>query len=167
MGRRSGGSARSGCRATTRGRGGTGGPWPAGPGPRRPDRRPGRSTSTWPSPTRWSRSARPRPPRGRGWAGSRRRGGPEGRRGRAHRPGLVVRVGGAPTSKALTGWLDESVPQVLVDPAGGWADPARAAALRLTADPSELLAATAALLAPDGPAAGPGPHPGAGEAPSP
>jgi 2-succinyl-5-enolpyruvyl-6-hydroxy-3-cyclohexene-1-carboxylate synthase len=80
----------------------------------------------------------------------------------AHRPGLVVRVGGAPTSKALTGWLEESVPQVLVDPSGGWADPARAAALRLTADPSDLLAATAALLAPDGPASGPGPHPGAG-----
>jgi 2-succinyl-5-enolpyruvyl-6-hydroxy-3-cyclohexene-1-carboxylate synthase len=65
----------------------------------------------------------------------------------AHRPGLVVRVGGAPTSKALTGWLDESVPQVLVDPSGGWSDPARAAALRLTADPSALLAAAAALLA--------------------
>jgi 2-succinyl-5-enolpyruvyl-6-hydroxy-3-cyclohexene-1-carboxylate synthase len=79
-----------------------------------------------------------------------------------HRPELVVRVGGAPTSKALTGWLDESVPQVLVDPSGGWADPARAAALRLTADPSELLAATASLLAPGGPASGPGPHPGAG-----
>src|SRR5918993_1144425 len=95
MGRRSGGSARSGCRATTRGRGGTGGPWPAGPGPRRPDRRPGRSTSTWPSPTRWSRSARPRPPRGRGWAGSRRRGGPEGRRGRPPRPGGGRRAPGA------------------------------------------------------------------------
>jgi 2-succinyl-5-enolpyruvyl-6-hydroxy-3-cyclohexene-1-carboxylate synthase len=65
----------------------------------------------------------------------------------AHRPGLVVRVGGAPTSKALTGWLDESIPQVLVDPSGGWSDPARAATLRLTADPSALLAATAALLA--------------------
>ncbi len=85
----------------------------------------------------------------------------------AHRPGLVVRAGGAPTSKALTGWLDESVPQVLVDPSGGWADPARAAALRLTADPSDLLAATAALLAADGPASGPGPHPGAGDASSP
>ena len=65
----------------------------------------------------------------------------------AHRPDLAVRVGGAPTSKALTGWLDASVPQVLVDPAGGWLDPARTAALRLTADPSALLAATAALLA--------------------
>ena len=64
----------------------------------------------------------------------------------ASRPSLVVRVGGAPTSKALTAWLDESIPQVLVDPSGGWADPARAASLRLTADPSDLLAATAALL---------------------
>jgi 2-succinyl-5-enolpyruvyl-6-hydroxy-3-cyclohexene-1-carboxylate synthase len=67
----------------------------------------------------------------------------------AHRPDLAVRVGGAPTSKALTAWLDPSVPQVLVDPAGGWLDPARTAALRLTADPSALLAATAALLAGD------------------
>jgi 2-succinyl-5-enolpyruvyl-6-hydroxy-3-cyclohexene-1-carboxylate synthase len=69
----------------------------------------------------------------------------------AHRPGLVVRVGGAPTSKALTGWLDSSVPQVLVDRSGGWADPARAATLRLAADPSDLLAATAARLAAPGP----------------
>jgi 2-succinyl-5-enolpyruvyl-6-hydroxy-3-cyclohexene-1-carboxylate synthase len=70
-----------------------------------------------------------------------------------HRPDLVVRVGGAPTSKALTAWLDPSVPQVLVDPGAGWLDPARSASLRLTADPSALLAATAARL--DGP--GPGP----------
>jgi 2-succinyl-5-enolpyruvyl-6-hydroxy-3-cyclohexene-1-carboxylate synthase len=61
-----------------------------------------------------------------------------------HRPELVVRVGGAPTSKALTAWLDPSVPQVLVDPAGGWLDPGRSASLRLTADPSALLAAVAA-----------------------
>jgi 2-succinyl-5-enolpyruvyl-6-hydroxy-3-cyclohexene-1-carboxylate synthase len=69
----------------------------------------------------------------------------------AHRPDLVVRVGAAPTSKALTAWLDPSVPQVLVDPAGGWLDPGRAAGLRLTADPSALLAATAARL--EGPGA--------------
>jgi 2-succinyl-5-enolpyruvyl-6-hydroxy-3-cyclohexene-1-carboxylate synthase len=77
----------------------------------------------------------------------------------AHQASLVVRVGGAPTSKALTAWLDESIPQVLVDLSGGWADPARAASLRLTADPSDLLAATAALLTADGP--GPGDGPGA------
>jgi 2-succinyl-5-enolpyruvyl-6-hydroxy-3-cyclohexene-1-carboxylate synthase len=64
----------------------------------------------------------------------------------AHRPQLVVRVGGGPTSKALAGWLDESVPQVLVDPAGGWLDPGRTAGLRLVADPSSLLAAAAAAL---------------------
>jgi 2-succinyl-5-enolpyruvyl-6-hydroxy-3-cyclohexene-1-carboxylate synthase len=98
----------------------------------------------------------------------------------AHRPSLVVRVGGAPTSKALTAWLDESIPQVLVDPSDGWADPARAASLRLIADPSDLLAATAALLTANGagPAGGSGappapgassggrPTPGAGAAPS-
>jgi 2-succinyl-5-enolpyruvyl-6-hydroxy-3-cyclohexene-1-carboxylate synthase len=78
----------------------------------------------------------------------------------AHRPDLAVRVGGAPTSKALTGWLDESVPQVLVDPAGGWLDPGRSAALRLTADPSALLAAVAGRLAAGRPApAGPDPSP--------
>jgi 2-succinyl-5-enolpyruvyl-6-hydroxy-3-cyclohexene-1-carboxylate synthase len=64
----------------------------------------------------------------------------------AHRPDLAVRVGGGPTSKALAAWLDESVPQVLVDPAGGWLDPGRTASLRLVADPSSLLAATAAAL---------------------
>jgi 2-succinyl-5-enolpyruvyl-6-hydroxy-3-cyclohexene-1-carboxylate synthase len=64
----------------------------------------------------------------------------------AHRPELAVRVGGGPTSKALAGWLDDSVPQVLVDPAGGWLDPGRTASLRLVADPSLLLAATAAAL---------------------
>jgi 2-succinyl-5-enolpyruvyl-6-hydroxy-3-cyclohexene-1-carboxylate synthase len=74
----------------------------------------------------------------------------------AHRPSLVVRVGGAPTSKALTAWLDESIPQVLVDPSEGWADPARAASLRLIADASGLLAATAALLTDHGPGPGGG-----------
>jgi 2-succinyl-5-enolpyruvyl-6-hydroxy-3-cyclohexene-1-carboxylate synthase len=85
----------------------------------------------------------------------------------AHRPTLAVRAGGAPTSKALTAWLDESVPQVLVDPAAGWSDPARAATLRLTADPSELLAATTALLTGQGPGVGASPAPGAGAPPSP
>jgi 2-succinyl-5-enolpyruvyl-6-hydroxy-3-cyclohexene-1-carboxylate synthase len=73
------------------------------------------------------------------------------------RPDLVVRVGGAPTSKALTAWLDPSVRQALVDPAAGWLDPGRSASLRLTADPSVLLAATAALLEARGPGPAPGP----------
>jgi 2-succinyl-5-enolpyruvyl-6-hydroxy-3-cyclohexene-1-carboxylate synthase len=77
----------------------------------------------------------------------------------AHRPTLAVRVGAAPTSKALTGWLDESIGQVVVDPSAGWRDPGRSATLRLTADPSALLAATAALLTAQGraPAVPPGP----------
>jgi 2-succinyl-5-enolpyruvyl-6-hydroxy-3-cyclohexene-1-carboxylate synthase len=69
-----------------------------------------------------------------------------------HHPELVVRVGGAPTSKALTAWLDPSVPQVLVDPDGGWMDPGRSASLRLTADPSALLAAVAERLGGPAPA---------------
>jgi 2-succinyl-5-enolpyruvyl-6-hydroxy-3-cyclohexene-1-carboxylate synthase len=73
----------------------------------------------------------------------------------AHRPTLAVRVGAAPTSKALTAWLDESVGQVVVDPSGGWLDPGRAATLRLTADPSTLLAATAAVLSARAPLPGP------------
>jgi 2-succinyl-5-enolpyruvyl-6-hydroxy-3-cyclohexene-1-carboxylate synthase len=64
-----------------------------------------------------------------------------------HRPELVARVGGAPTSKTLTAWLDPSVPQVLVDPDGGWMDPGRSAGLRLVADPSALLATVAERLA--------------------
>ena len=70
----------------------------------------------------------------------------------AHRPTLAVRVGAVPTSKALTAWLDESIGQVVVDPSAGWLDPGRTATLRLTADPSALLAATATPLAAQSPA---------------
>jgi 2-succinyl-5-enolpyruvyl-6-hydroxy-3-cyclohexene-1-carboxylate synthase len=63
-----------------------------------------------------------------------------------HRPDLVVRIGAGPTSKALTGWLDGSIPQIVVDPEGGWPDPARTASQRLVADPSALLEAVAAAL---------------------
>src|SRR6266542_588625 len=73
-----------------------------------------------------------------------------------HRPDLVVRVGAGPTSKALAGWLDESVPQLVVDPEGGWLDPGRAAGGRLVADPSALLGAVAAALGQDAGAAGAG-----------
>src|SRR5919198_716513 len=64
----------------------------------------------------------------------------------AHRPDLVLRLGATPTSKALTGWLDASVPQVMVDPRGGWPDPARAVGRHLAADPSALLRALAAAI---------------------
>jgi 2-succinyl-5-enolpyruvyl-6-hydroxy-3-cyclohexene-1-carboxylate synthase len=74
----------------------------------------------------------------------------------ARRPTLAVRVGATPTSKALTAWLDESIGQVVVDPSAGWLDPGRTATLRLTADPSALLAATATLLTAQGSAPGRG-----------
>jgi 2-succinyl-5-enolpyruvyl-6-hydroxy-3-cyclohexene-1-carboxylate synthase len=63
-----------------------------------------------------------------------------------HRPDLVVRIGAGPTSKALTGWLDGSVPQIVVDPEGGWPDPGRTASQRLVTDPSALLELVATAL---------------------
>jgi 2-succinyl-5-enolpyruvyl-6-hydroxy-3-cyclohexene-1-carboxylate synthase len=71
---------------------------------------------------------------------------------RAQRPELVVRLGAAPTSKQLATWLDASIPQVLIDPDRGWADPARAAEQRLAVDPSALLAEVAGAV--DGHGAG-------------
>jgi 2-succinyl-5-enolpyruvyl-6-hydroxy-3-cyclohexene-1-carboxylate synthase len=64
----------------------------------------------------------------------------------AHRPDLVVRLGAAPSGRALSGWLDDSVPQVLVDPGGAWLDPQRAAQERVVADPGALLDAIARQL---------------------
>jgi 2-succinyl-5-enolpyruvyl-6-hydroxy-3-cyclohexene-1-carboxylate synthase len=53
----------------------------------------------------------------------------------AHRPDLVIRFGGPLTSKTAMAWLDASIPQILVDPDGGWLDPERAAAERVPALP--------------------------------
>jgi len=64
----------------------------------------------------------------------------------AHRPDLVLRLGAAPTGRAASGWLDPSVPQVLVDPDGAWRDPQRSAAARMAADPTALLEAVTATL---------------------
>jgi 2-succinyl-5-enolpyruvyl-6-hydroxy-3-cyclohexene-1-carboxylate synthase len=64
-----------------------------------------------------------------------------------HRPDLVVRIGAGPTSKALIGWLDDSIPQIVVDSEAGWPDPGRTASRRLVADPSALLQAVADTLA--------------------
>jgi 2-succinyl-5-enolpyruvyl-6-hydroxy-3-cyclohexene-1-carboxylate synthase len=65
----------------------------------------------------------------------------------AHRPDLVVRLGGPLTSKAAGAWLDASVPQVLVDPDAVWLDPGRSAAWRLAADPALVLEGLAERLA--------------------
>jgi 2-succinyl-5-enolpyruvyl-6-hydroxy-3-cyclohexene-1-carboxylate synthase len=65
----------------------------------------------------------------------------------AHRPDLVVRVGAAPTSKALTNWLGDDIAQVHVDPDRAGLDPNRAAAERLAVEPDALLGAVADRLA--------------------
>jgi 2-succinyl-5-enolpyruvyl-6-hydroxy-3-cyclohexene-1-carboxylate synthase len=57
----------------------------------------------------------------------------------AHRPDLVVRLGGPLTSKAAGAWLDAAVPQVLLDPDAAWLDPGRSATWRLAADPAVVL----------------------------
>jgi 2-succinyl-5-enolpyruvyl-6-hydroxy-3-cyclohexene-1-carboxylate synthase len=64
----------------------------------------------------------------------------------AHRPDVVLRVGGPLTSKVATQWLDTDVGQVLVDPDGAWLDPAHAASGRMLADAEPLLAALASQL---------------------
>jgi 2-succinyl-5-enolpyruvyl-6-hydroxy-3-cyclohexene-1-carboxylate synthase len=61
----------------------------------------------------------------------------------AHRPEVVLRIGGPTTNKPLVQWLDPSVDQVLVDPEGGWLDPLHAVSGRMVADPELLLAALA------------------------
>ncbi len=53
---------------------------------------------------------------------------------RGRRPDLVLRFGAALTSKPIMSWLDESVPQIVVDPDNAWLDPERAAADVVTAD---------------------------------
>ena len=62
---------------------------------------------------------------------------------RAHRPGIVLRVGELPVSQALRPWI-AGCPQVVVDPHATWHDPARAAELVLAAPPAETLEALAA-----------------------
>jgi 2-succinyl-5-enolpyruvyl-6-hydroxy-3-cyclohexene-1-carboxylate synthase len=64
-----------------------------------------------------------------------------------HRPELVLRIGAAPTSKTLTGWLGPDVPQLLVDPGDAWLDPGRGGIERLAIDADPLLAALADVLA--------------------
>lgn len=58
----------------------------------------------------------------------------------AHRPEAVVRLGGPWASKVLGQWLAslDGVPQVLVDPYGGWIDPDRTAARVVRSDPTRF-----------------------------
>jgi 2-succinyl-5-enolpyruvyl-6-hydroxy-3-cyclohexene-1-carboxylate synthase len=63
----------------------------------------------------------------------------ESRFAAAHRPEVVLRIGGPPASKALRLWLEAAPPEVLLllDPGGGWDDPSQLASrvLRLDAGP--------------------------------
>jgi 2-succinyl-5-enolpyruvyl-6-hydroxy-3-cyclohexene-1-carboxylate synthase len=61
----------------------------------------------------------------------------------AHRPDVVLRIGGPPTNKVLGQWLDPTVDQVLVDPDGAWLDPQHAVSGRMVADPELVLGALA------------------------
>ncbi|HEU5307781.1 MAG TPA: 2-succinyl-5-enolpyruvyl-6-hydroxy-3-cyclohexene-1-carboxylic-acid synthase, partial [Acidimicrobiia bacterium] len=61
----------------------------------------------------------------------------------AHRPDVVLRIGGPTTNKPLGQWLDPGLDQVLVDPDGAWLDPQHAASGRMVADPELLLGALA------------------------
>lgn len=65
----------------------------------------------------------------------------------AHRPDLVVRFGGTPTSKALLTWLtDLDADQLVVDD-GGWNEPTVRPVTMIHADPVRLAEALAGALA--------------------
>ncbi len=66
----------------------------------------------------------------------------------AHRPDLVLRFGGTPTSKALDRLLDGlAAPQLLVDDGGGWNRPSGAGSSRIDADPVTFAEAAAGAIA--------------------
>jgi len=64
------------------------------------------------------------------------------------RPDAIVRLAGTPTSKALTTWLAalDDVPQIVVDPAATWADPASLASHVVTGAPAPVCSSIAARL---------------------
>jgi 2-succinyl-5-enolpyruvyl-6-hydroxy-3-cyclohexene-1-carboxylate synthase len=65
---------------------------------------------------------------------------------REHAPEVVIRVGDLPTSRPLREWLAglAGARQILVDPHGGWQDPASVLETLLRADPRTLTASAAA-----------------------
>jgi 2-succinyl-5-enolpyruvyl-6-hydroxy-3-cyclohexene-1-carboxylate synthase len=58
----------------------------------------------------------------------------------AHAPAVVMRFGGAPTSKAFRLWIERHAPAhlLLVDADGGWSDPSHLASESLRVDPLAL-----------------------------
>lgn len=76
----------------------------------------------------------------------------------AWHPEVVLHLGEQWASKVLAQWLaglPAEVPQVLVDPFGRWADPARRASLVVSCDPGELCRAICAAVKGDGSAGSP------------
>jgi 2-succinyl-5-enolpyruvyl-6-hydroxy-3-cyclohexene-1-carboxylate synthase len=65
----------------------------------------------------------------------------------AHRPEIVLRVGRSGLSRPLAALLGAEVPQILIDGDGQWADPDRAVAHLVVADPELTCASLAAQLA--------------------
>ncbi len=61
----------------------------------------------------------------------------------AHRPDVVLRVGGPLSNKVTMQWLDADVDQVLIDADDAWPDPHHAVSGRMVADPELLLGALA------------------------
>ena len=61
----------------------------------------------------------------------------------AHRPDVVLRVGGLLTNKVAMQWLDADVDQVLIDGDDAWPDPLHVVSGRMVADPELLLGALA------------------------
>ncbi len=61
------------------------------------------------------------------------------------RPGVVIRVGGTPTTKPVRLWLEAHRPThvVLVDPANRWSDPSFVVTRHITADPVTVLTGAA------------------------
>ncbi|MFA9446252.1 2-succinyl-5-enolpyruvyl-6-hydroxy-3-cyclohexene-1-carboxylic-acid synthase [Egicoccus sp. AB-alg6-2] len=66
---------------------------------------------------------------------------------RAHRPDLVLRIGRTGLSRNVAALLGPDVPQLLIDPHGGWHDPDRAVSELLVADVAATAAGLTALLA--------------------
>ncbi|MGH7776834.1 MAG: 2-succinyl-5-enolpyruvyl-6-hydroxy-3-cyclohexene-1-carboxylic-acid synthase [Candidatus Dormibacterales bacterium] len=68
---------------------------------------------------------------------------------RAHAPDLVLRLGSAPTSRALASWLAEHAPPTwLVDPDRAWADPGGLASEVVACEPGPLLGELASAVRP-------------------
>jgi 2-succinyl-5-enolpyruvyl-6-hydroxy-3-cyclohexene-1-carboxylate synthase len=65
----------------------------------------------------------------------------------ARAPGLVLRLGAMPTSKALGTLLAPPLPVIRLDPTGTWLDPNRADDQLIVADPDALLCAVTGRLA--------------------